>query len=244
MWPGELVQRDDLQEIANLLRSCDVVALAAPPTGPMCPAPVKNLFDRLLGVAMEENGRLPKPRLSKDQRYLPSDRLQHPFSFSRLFGQSAGALRAMNEFFPLQRNASPGPRDLRWGRRIGSSAEAGEKKIRGYWEKMKTAPAWQSKWGPNVAAKTWRPQRGAYHVQADRVEPAVSADRVCQPSPLTVSAIHVRRPCLPAESANRVQPAESADCVCRPYLSTVPTQPVPTSHPGPASPSPCLFSFS
>ena len=132
---GNCVQRDDLQEIANLLRSCDVVALAAPAYWANVPAPVKNLFDRLLGVAMEENGRLPKPRLSKDQRYLLLTACNTPFPFSRLFGQSAGALRAMNEFFhysgmrPLGRVTFDG---------AGGSAvlpERVKRKIRGYWEK-------------------------------------------------------------------------------------------------------------
>ena len=41
----------------------------------------------------------PQPRLSGSQRYLLLTSCNTPFPFSRLFGQSCGALRAMEEFF-------------------------------------------------------------------------------------------------------------------------------------------------
>lgn len=132
---GNCVQRDDLQEIADLLRGCDVVALAAPAYWANVPAPVKNLFDRLLGVAMEENGRLPKPRLSRNQHYLLLTACNTPFPFSRLFGQSSGALRAMKEFFHY---SGMRPMGCVTFAGAGGSAELPEqvqRKIRRYWEK-------------------------------------------------------------------------------------------------------------
>ena len=96
---GLCVLPDDLQVIAALLRACDRVALAAPTYWANVPAAVKNLFDRLLGVAMEETAAFPRPRLSRDQEYLLLTACNTPFPFSRLCGQSGGALRAMDEFF-------------------------------------------------------------------------------------------------------------------------------------------------
>lgn len=93
------VQKDDIQEIARLLRECDTVVLAAPVYWANVPAIVKNMFDRLLGVAMEETKTFPKPRLSNTQKYvlLTSCNTAAPFSF--IFRQSTGSIRSMKEFF-------------------------------------------------------------------------------------------------------------------------------------------------
>lgn len=96
---GECVLQDDLQEIAALLRTCDRVVLAAPTYWANVPAAVKNLFDRLLGTAMEDTAAFPRPRLSADQEYLLLTACNTPFPFSWLCGQSRGAQRAMREFF-------------------------------------------------------------------------------------------------------------------------------------------------
>ena len=48
------IQKDDIQEIAPLLHKSQFVILAAPVYWANVPASVKNLFDRLLGTAMEE----------------------------------------------------------------------------------------------------------------------------------------------------------------------------------------------
>lgn len=96
---GACVVRDGGAEIAELLRRCDAVALAAPVYWANVPAVVKNLFDRLLGAAMEETAAFPKPRLSRDQTYLLLTACHTPAPFSWLCGQSRGALRAMEEFF-------------------------------------------------------------------------------------------------------------------------------------------------
>ena len=96
---GKCVIDDDIQEIAGLLKSCDRVVLAAPTYWANVPAVVKNMFDRLLGTAMEETATFPRARLSSRQEYLLLTACNTPFPFSWLCGQSKGALRAMNEFF-------------------------------------------------------------------------------------------------------------------------------------------------
>ncbi len=96
---GTCVQNDDMQQLAALLQSCDAVVLAAPTYWGNVPAVVKNMFDRLLGVAMDDTRTLPAPRLSKNQKYLLLTSCNTPFPFSRWFGQSSGCLRAMEEFF-------------------------------------------------------------------------------------------------------------------------------------------------
>lgn len=91
--------QDDIQEISELLRACDLVILAAPVYWANVPAVVKNMFDRLRGVAMEETATFPKPRLSEKQRYFLLTACNTPAPFSAIFGQSTGALRNMKEFF-------------------------------------------------------------------------------------------------------------------------------------------------
>lgn len=96
---GNCVYEDGIQEIADLLRGCDLVVLAAPVYWANVPAAVKNMFDRLLGVAMEDTATFPRPRLSSKQRYLLLTACNTPFPFSWICGQSRGTLRAMEEFF-------------------------------------------------------------------------------------------------------------------------------------------------
>lgn len=73
-------QKDDIQEIALLLHKSQLVILAAPVYWANVPAPVKNLFDRLLGTAMEETDTFPKPRLrGKQYMILTSCNTPTPF---------------------------------------------------------------------------------------------------------------------------------------------------------------------
>lgn len=95
---GRCVQDDDIQEITSLLHESQIVILAAPVYWANVPAPVKNLFDRLLGIAMEETATFPKPRLS-GKKYMLLTACNTPAPFSWIFGQSRGALRNMDEFF-------------------------------------------------------------------------------------------------------------------------------------------------
>lgn len=92
------VINDDIQEITALLRKCQTVILAAPVYWANVPASVKNLFDRLLGTAMEKTKTFPKPRL-KGRNYIILTSCHTPAPFSWIFGQSRGAIRNMNEFF-------------------------------------------------------------------------------------------------------------------------------------------------
>ncbi len=92
------IQKDDIQEIVALLHKCQIVFLAAPVYWANVPAPVKNLFDRLLGTAVEETGTFPKPRL-QGKKYMILTSCNTPFPFSWIFGQSRGAIRNMDEFF-------------------------------------------------------------------------------------------------------------------------------------------------
>ena len=92
------IQKDDIQEIIMCLQKCQTVLLAAPVYWANVPAPVKNLFDRLLGTAMEETNTFPKPRL-KGKKYMLLTSCNTLFPFSWIFGQSRGAIRSMDEFF-------------------------------------------------------------------------------------------------------------------------------------------------
>ena len=92
------IQKDDIQEIVALLHKSQLVVLAAPVYWANVPAPVKNLFDRLLGTAMEETNTFPKPRL-QGKKYLILTSCNTPAPFSWIFGQSRGAIRNMDEFF-------------------------------------------------------------------------------------------------------------------------------------------------
>lgn len=99
MKTGKCVLNDDLSEAAELMKACDRIILSAPTYWANVPAVVKNLFDRLLGTAMEETTAFPRPRLSGEQDYLLLTACNTPAPFSWLCGQSTGALRAMDEFF-------------------------------------------------------------------------------------------------------------------------------------------------
>jgi multimeric flavodoxin WrbA len=66
------------------------------------PAPLKNLFDRLVGVVMNDNdGPIPKPRLSPKQKYLILVTCNTPFPFDKLAKQSTGTVKAIKEFFHI-----------------------------------------------------------------------------------------------------------------------------------------------
>lgn len=95
---GTCVLKDDGPEIVSMLKEAHAVMLAAPVYWANVPAPVKNLFDRLLGAAMEETSTFPKARLTGKQ-YMLLTACKTPFPFSWICGQSRGAIRNMDEFF-------------------------------------------------------------------------------------------------------------------------------------------------
>lgn len=92
--------KDDIVSIRDMLIGCNVVALAAPTYFANVSAIVKNMFDRLSGAIMDDNNsNIPKPKLSKKQKYLLLTTCNTPFPLNLLGGQSTGTLKAMNEFF-------------------------------------------------------------------------------------------------------------------------------------------------
>lgn len=93
------VIKDDIQDISRLLRESKIIILAAPVYWANVPAIVKNMFDRILGVMMEETRAFPKPRLSNEQKYILFTACNTPAPFSILFGQSTGAIGSMREVF-------------------------------------------------------------------------------------------------------------------------------------------------
>lgn len=93
-----VMTNDDMSEITALVKESDWIILAAPVYWANVPAVVKNMFDRLRGVAMAETKTFPKPRLS-GKEYVLLTACNTPMPFAKLFGQSTGAIRAMKEFF-------------------------------------------------------------------------------------------------------------------------------------------------
>jgi len=96
---GNCVQKDDIHRIGRLIKECDMVVLAAPVYWANVPAVVKNIFDRLLGVALEETTAFPKARLSNNQHFFLLTTCNTPMPFSFLCGQSTRAVRSMKDFF-------------------------------------------------------------------------------------------------------------------------------------------------
>lgn len=74
------IQKDDIQEIAPLLHKSRLVILAAPVYWANVPAPVKNLFDRLLGNGYGRNRYISKTTLTGEAIY-DFDFLQYPRTF-------------------------------------------------------------------------------------------------------------------------------------------------------------------
>lgn len=97
---GECLIHDGIDEIRNSLLSCDLVMVASPTYFANVPAPLKNMFDRLVGAIMDDNNSaIPKPKLSSKQEYLLLTTCNTPFPFDRLGGQSSGCIKNMREFF-------------------------------------------------------------------------------------------------------------------------------------------------
>lgn len=93
-----IFKNDDIGEITKYIKESDTIIMAAPVYWANVPAVVKNLFDRLLGAAMEETNTFPKPRLS-GKKYILLTCCNTPMPFAKLCGQSTGSVRAMKEFF-------------------------------------------------------------------------------------------------------------------------------------------------
>lgn len=99
---GVCVIEDDIAVVRQALLSCDLLIIASPTYFANVTAPVKNMFDRLVGAIMDDNNStIPKPKLSHRQKYILLVTCNTPFPFDRLGGQSSGCLRNMREFFHI-----------------------------------------------------------------------------------------------------------------------------------------------
>lgn len=93
---------DDIKEIENQIKCCDLVIVSCPTYFANISAPLKNMFDRLVGVIMDDNSSIiPKPRLSPNQEYILMTTCNAPSPFDRIAGQSTGCIKAMKEFFHI-----------------------------------------------------------------------------------------------------------------------------------------------
>lgn len=95
---GICVIKDDVADIRKSLLESDVVVIACPTYFANVTAPLKALFDRLVGAVMDDNnGPIPRPKLSKKQKYVLLTACNTPAPFDRLARQSTGCLKAMDE---------------------------------------------------------------------------------------------------------------------------------------------------
>lgn len=94
---GVCILEDNFAEIREQFINCDMVIIAAPTYLANIPAPIKNVFDRLVGAVIEDTGETPKPKQTKRQKYLLVTACTTRFPLNYLGWQSVGAIRAMNE---------------------------------------------------------------------------------------------------------------------------------------------------
>lgn len=88
---------DDAQRTIDLLRRADALVVGAPCYWGNIPGQLKVLFDRMVYAMMGESSRgLPRP-LHKGKRAIIVTACTTPWPFNVLFGQSAGAVRALRE---------------------------------------------------------------------------------------------------------------------------------------------------
>lgn len=99
---GTCILDDDIKAIEKLLKQCDLVVVSSPTYFANISAPLKNMFDRLAGVVMDDNNSMiPKPKLSEKQSYVLMATCNTPPPFDKLGGQSTGCMKAMKEFFHI-----------------------------------------------------------------------------------------------------------------------------------------------
>ncbi|WP_295732286.1 flavodoxin family protein [uncultured Muribaculum sp.] len=98
---GECVYRDDhVCLIADNIRKCDMLVVAAPTYWANMPGTLKVLFDRLVSVLIKDGapGHMPKP-LHKGKRYAIITACSTPWPFNRILGESSGAVAAIRRVF-------------------------------------------------------------------------------------------------------------------------------------------------
>lgn len=97
---GACIIKDDIKEIEKLLSESELIAVTSPTYFANIPAPLKNVFDRLVGFVMDDNNSyIPKPKLSPKQKYLILVTCSTPPPFDKLAKQSTGTEKAIKEFF-------------------------------------------------------------------------------------------------------------------------------------------------
>ena len=89
----------------ELFLTSSLIAISAPTYFANIPGPLKNMLDRMNGVILDERA---KPKLKDRKGYVLMTSCTTPPPFDRLFRQSSGALRAMNEFFKMAGMACKG----------------------------------------------------------------------------------------------------------------------------------------
>lgn len=95
---GVCVIDDDISVIRQSLISCNLAVIACPTYFANVTAPLKNMFDRLVATLMDDNGgAIPKPKLSKNQKYILLTACNTPAPLDCLGRQSTGCLGAMSE---------------------------------------------------------------------------------------------------------------------------------------------------
>ena len=98
---GECVYKDDhVRMIADSIKRCDMLVVAAPTYWGNMPGNLKVLFDRLVPVLIKDGapGHFPKP-LHKGKRYAIITACSTPWPFNRLLGESSAAVAAIKRVF-------------------------------------------------------------------------------------------------------------------------------------------------
>ena len=88
---------DDAHKVAELIRACDVLVVAAPVYWGNIPGVLKTLFDRLVYVLMGETKvGIPIPKHKGKRAYFITS-CTTPFPFNVICGQSTGVFKALKE---------------------------------------------------------------------------------------------------------------------------------------------------
>lgn len=97
---GECVYNDHVRMIADSIKRCDMLVIAAPTYWSNMPGTLKVLFDRLVPVLIKDGapGHFPKP-LHKGKRYAIITACSTPWPFNRLLGESSAAVAAIRRVF-------------------------------------------------------------------------------------------------------------------------------------------------
>lgn len=127
---GICVQQDDLFYIIEKLKTCDRLILAAPVYWANTPAIVKNMFDRLLGFAVDAQLH---PRFLKGKEYIVLTSCRTPSYLAWIAGQSRGIYRNEKQFFRLAGMKCIGKYNLGSSDAFTGNNDKLRKKLRHFW---------------------------------------------------------------------------------------------------------------